>query len=1343
MDGPRRIAVLLGQDLGYCRGMLRGIQAYSAMEGDRTVRRSLQHAVERQAAPWSAAERTVFSCFLGVCLLAMAARAGQDEQSELPSVELRGYGALSAEFTRFGARASHLRIKCADDAKAKIVHAKYLSDLHMLLDVKDEKVSVEGAGLTAVNVPLQGQIAAFRKGNAVHIVAGADAAEFAAALQKLTGEWRDAELKPTGAVPMYLDSWDRYGFRYYYWTFQLPEPKAGEKRVEWRNYNVLGEFDFAQKYGNAGIICWMNEERCDFAEGMTNQSLWDWAARAAGRRNLPFIVNSFTSDCTWLLNRYRSETQMRAPHYCGGYYTAGDSFHAGFGHLSWCAGAGLDASLSIMQKTYREVSGRENIIEYLEPHGEIRHGEHDILTEYGPLADKSYRAWLKQQYGTVQEVSRRWVLPETVSLPWEAIRVPELASFLGFDHNALDLGGSWRIQREEFADGKAPPTTPAPEEWYQPAFKDDAWPTIAAPNSDIAMFLGRRPTVFRRHFTVDAAWKDKQQRVWLYVWDLNRGKRVPMPLYLNGKKVGQSTIDGLRHWTAVEVTSALVSGENLLAFRLPEGFIGYRVYLSAHEPVQYPYLGEGRNAQWADFVRWQAWTRMDSVRRGLEAIRQVDPNRSIICMAPDAYCSGLKRMSEDYGGHFHNTGYMAGWWADPLPMLMRSSDMPFSAEPGGPAPNLSEFKMFLGNWITEGVNAIHYFIHIGNIYWNDEIRAHFIEMQPVINAVGKVHVPKADVAMLLSDDAENLTGYPWEHGPKSTLPCGYVPHQMNVALHKEYHMDAVTPDDFARGNANAYRMIIDTNTCVMDEKTVDDIEAWVRQGGVFVTVTQTGRHTPEKADSWPISRLTGYKVTGVMNHPRNQKASFVSDQAVFKPEAWDAGQLTRNGLTLEKTDPDCVDLAKWADGSTAIGMRTVGKGTVLNIGPSFNNNMLPYRQIMEWLKLKRIPAVCENKSVFTTHMVSNNGLYDVWVLWNQDRSKTVAADFVFRDGLKPASCVDLKTKQTMELTADADGVKLTGLTFQPFDMRVFLTPRQTIATAALDWLNLQRGWWRGTKKPARELQPYVAQFAFDLSDGWTMKPLAEADKTDVSPMAVPAFDDAAWKTFRLGTWLVPDDSDTHRAFFRRKFTVPAAWTGGEIELWMQNWTKDPVRGRLKVWLDGESIPLSGSSINALTLTEKLKPGSTHLLAAEVLSEGQVAGFIGNAWLYHLPTPLDSQDLAGSWSTTRDALTWSGTATLPGPWDFFMARRSVQVDRANAGKTVMLRIETGQPCGIYGALVNGRWIMRLHHDVGPRTYLNVSPWIRAGEENEICIVRRDGPGKGAIRMARLDYFKPNE
>ncbi len=1265
------------------------------------------------------------------------------QQTTVSPRDLRGYGTLSAQFGRVGPQASHLKIQCAGDEKARIVHAKFLADLRLLLDVKEESIVVDGTAFRSTAVPRQGQVIAFRKGAVVHVVAGPNAEAVKAVLLPLKAEWSSGELTPTGKVPMYLDAWDQYGFRFYYWPYQLPEPKPGEKRIEWRDYNVLGEFDFAQRCGKAGMVAWLNEDKTDFAEGMTNEILSDWVARASAKRGLPYVVNGFVGDASWLVNRYRRETQQRAPSYCGGYYTAGDAYHAGNGHISWCSGAGRDAALATIQNSYRRYAARENTIEYLEPHGELRHGEHDILTEHGPLADASYRTFLKQGCGTVQAVSRRWFGNDTALRSWDDVRVPEPAHFLGFDAKALDLGGPWRVSCEPFKDGKGPPTDRALEEWYQPDFKDESWPEATAPQSDLAMFLPRRPAVWRRRFPVPADWKAARKRVWLYVFSLNRSRRDPSPVWLNGKKVAEPAIDGLRHWTAAEVTEVLKAGENLLALRLPENFLGYRVYLSGHEPVQYPYLGEGMNAQWADFIRWQAWTRVEACRRGFEMIRQADPDRSVVCMAPDSFVSGLKTLCEDYGGHFHNTGYMSGWWAEPLPMLMRSADMPFSLEPGGPAANLNDFKLFMGNWLTEGVNAVHYYIHVGNVYWHDEIRPWFEDNLPIVGAIGKVHVPKAEAAMLYGDDVENLTGWPWEHGDRGNLPSGYVPYQINMGLHKEVHLDAVTPPDFGRGTADGYRVVIDTNTSVMDPKTVDEIEAWVKRGGVFVANGHTGRHTPEKADCWPISRLTGYKVLGINRHPQARKMSFVPGQKVFVEEGWDAGQLNRTGQTLEKADPAFAGFLRWSDGTVAVGMRELGKGAVIDVGCHYNNHPLLFRQLLAWLKIRRIPAVLDNPAVTFTHAVSNNGLYDVWILWNWDRNKAATVDFAFRDGLKPEACIDLKTKKAMDLTSTPDGARLAGLAFQPLDIRIFVTPRGRIADAPLAWLNLQRGWWRGTAKPSKPIPAYVPRFALDLADRWAMKPLEEKDKADIAPMAAPGFDDSSWKMVRFGNWLVPDELPTRRAFFRRKFSVPAHWKDGEIDLRIMSWHREAVRGRLRVWLDGAEIQSGGSSVNGLPLAGKVLPGKTHLLAVEMAGEGQVAGAIGNAWLYCRPKPQSSQDLAGEWVTTRDCLSWEGRATLPGPWDYAMARRKVRIDRSAAGKTVLVRVETAQPCGIYGVMVNGRWVMRLHHEVGPVTELNVTPWVRFGEENEIHVVRRGGGGKAEIKVVRLDYYREGE
>ncbi len=114
-------------------------------------------------------------------------------------------------------------------------------------------------------------------------------------------------------------------------------------------------------------------------------------------------------------------------------------------------------------------------------------------------------------------------------------------------------------------------------------------------------------------------------------------------------------------------------------------------------------------------------------------------------------------------------------------------------------------------------------------------------------------------------------------------------------------------------------------------------------------------------------------------------------------------------------------------------------------------------------------------------------------------------------------------------------------------------------------------------------------------------------------------DDGQWEKADLVNWLVPDERATHRAIFRRQFSVPAEWGNGEIKLWIKSWVHEAVRGRLRVWLDGELIA-EGNSVTARDLTAQLKPRSKHLLAVEIKSEGQVAGCIGNAWLTYLPRP---------------------------------------------------------------------------------------------------------------------------
>ena len=56
---------------------------------------------------------------------------------------------------------------------------------------------------------------------------------------------------------------------------------------KWKDYQVLGELDFAKQAGDRGLVFWAESSLVDNAVGLDNDLWWDWAARASIRRNPP------------------------------------------------------------------------------------------------------------------------------------------------------------------------------------------------------------------------------------------------------------------------------------------------------------------------------------------------------------------------------------------------------------------------------------------------------------------------------------------------------------------------------------------------------------------------------------------------------------------------------------------------------------------------------------------------------------------------------------------------------------------------------------------------------------------------------------------------------------------------------------------------------------------------------------------------------------------------------------------------------------------------------------------------------------------------------------------------
>ena len=264
---------------------------------------------------------------------------------------LRGYGEVSAQVTNVDAKSSLLTITCEDEAKARILQAKYLSDLGLLPGVTTKAVSTSHGALPARAVDGQGLIAAIHSGATVFILAAQDEAGLASICEKLPEdaqfEFTDETEKDAG-VPMYLDRWDRYGFRFYY--APLVPPRDISAPPEPVDYSPQSDFTFALNEGNCGFIPWESAFPTEQAEGILKTSMYDWMFPPAEANGVPLGINLSTGVPCSLFNRYREEWTMRDPQYLGGFYGLLDTDE---GIFSWDSVAGRDAQMAELQLAVR------------------------------------------------------------------------------------------------------------------------------------------------------------------------------------------------------------------------------------------------------------------------------------------------------------------------------------------------------------------------------------------------------------------------------------------------------------------------------------------------------------------------------------------------------------------------------------------------------------------------------------------------------------------------------------------------------------------------------------------------------------------------------------------------------------------------------------------------------------------------------------------------------------------------------------------------------------------------------------------------------------------------------
>ena len=307
---------------------------------------------------------------------------------------------------------------------------------------------------------------------------------------------------------------------------------------------------------------------------------------------------------------------------------------------------------------------------------------------------------------------------------------------------------------------------------------------------------------------------------------------------------------------------------------------------------------------------------------------------------------------------------------------------------------------------------------------------------------------------------------------------------------------------------------------------------------------------------------------------------------------------------------------------------------------------------------------------------------------------------------------------------------------------MFLTPRTDISRAGLDWFGLQRDWWRSSYAPGPPLPADPHKFTVDLDGNWAFMPLDGRTDSEVQSLAGPGADDKGWEHRPLGIWTTPTRQNIRHGLLRRWVEIPKNWVKGTVNFWLCPWQGKAFYDHGTVYIDGLKQPIR-DVFAGVDMSEIFKPGSRHLIAIEVGSDGQLAGVTGDCWLYYTPQPVAITPLGGNWTASPDMIHYNQQVTLPGHIIGQTVRRSdVTLDPSQKRRNVILYVDSDNL--IHGALVNGHWVARHHHCVGPYLELNVTPWVKFDAPNEIELTGfRNSDARDQTRAMEIRYYNPGD
>jgi hypothetical protein len=1280
-------------------------------------------------------------------------------------VDLRGYGQVTATLTP-----QRSEFVCASEEKADLLLGKLLADLFWDAGADHVTTTVKLGGRDALvhQWAPYGAMIAGRNGSRVVVIGGKDAAE---AVARASGEAlltsEKAVFAPAKAYPPYLDFYDLGAVKCC--TLGLhPENK----------FRYQERSAFVKKFFPGGFYgCFAFFQRTPAVGVDPEFSAMDTDIHMAERDKTMYTMSVSTGNWPgWAEDKWPDYLDRQSPVHLE--HNSLDNPPEALGMTSEQRRA---SSLRYMYDLFTRYASSPMLGGW-----ELYCGDYIYETYYSknyqghlgysPVGLTAFRRWLREvRKFSLSDLGLRWYGDAGHFSSWNDVTPPDPDEFFGnLNAGCLRLTEGWFWQKA------------TPGQFERPADDAAGWVPVAMPPSKQMLALPTGQAFWRISFD-PSGWLQRNagKDVYLVLNPDNNGWRTTT-VWLNGVNLGEhkSKVNPFSGPFGLKLTGLVKSGQNQVVVQVSGGtgcLLG-PVFLTTTRPVGYPYLGKQRNAQYLDSSEWRLYELNFKVSDAMAYARSLDPDRPFVnCATSSEAKNGQGMALRQYGGSMQDTGYESSYrplnsrlgYAAGFYGSCEQAGIENIAHPAAYAPTLDRRL----SWMLINAEGSYKEWRDPYCYFPvEEQTGWFTKNARRYQLFGKYLPEKPQIAMLYSSQSA-LLGYEFHSGGDWDLGRGEL-----QASH--YDHVYVTEDMLAAGVANEYPVLMDTDSMIMSPETIAALRRYVEQGGTFIAVQNSGRHSLLEPDVWPISELTGFKTLTV---GKKGTITFESKLPIFA--GWEGKQFEGEGSALDWKDTqsakhvsvalapqaaDMVALARWEDGTVAVGMRTLGKGRVLVLGSTFWRYGRDLGGTGMWKTDKVEPVFLERlftdlgvkrtsdastPEVYTRKVITKNGLQE-WLLAMNTTSREMKADVRFAVASAPTQVWDLNDRTPVPFTYADGWVQIKELAMTPYETRILGVQRGSLA-AGLDfwWQEKTRFWTRRTP-----LTPVVPPPAVDPAnpaavafDTWRFTADRDGSLSKSDDWAQPAFADAAWRTADNEPWNFQfedlKDYGGVGLYRSQPFGVPAGWKNRPLTLNIDGllgycWTS------FDLYLNGEKLPTFAHPVRKLDLTGKLKSEGNvicvKLTGKQPGGDYPLSGLLGaTLWLQPESIITASVSLLGPWRAVQgDWVTYQTVAVAaidrqltdggtlkPGvtPVKANHLVRDVDIPAAWRGKQVylhvvspMMRSETGAT-GLTGGMVmvNGQArLLDQRPNIPLDQMVNLTPFLKFGQPNRIELWTRN-------------------